>query len=149
MRSPTIAAFAVGLSLTLSTPALAAGDYVLHMTPQDKEVMLNQRKDPATAALLSIVPGVGHVYAGNWQRGAVIAGSGLGLIIALVVLNAVAGQKTPVNNDPNGIAPSLSMLAFGLFDVWNMRDAFYTTEALNTSLEETARGTKLPKPPEF
>lgn len=149
MRSRSVAALAVGLSLTLTTPALAAGDYVLHMTPQDKRSLLDQRKDPATAALLGIVPGVGHVYAGNWQRGAVIAGSGLGLILALIVLNAVAGQKTPVDNDPNGIAPTLSMLAFGLFDVWNMRDAFYTTEALNTSLEETARGTKLPTPPEF
>jgi hypothetical protein len=149
MQYRRFAALAVGLSLTVSTPALAAGDYVLRMTPQDKQVLLDQRKDPATAALLGIVPGVGHVYAGNWQRGAVIGASGLGLLIALAILNAVASQTEPVNNDPNGIAPSLSMLAFGVFEVWNMRDAFYTTEALNTDLEETARGTKLPQPPTF
>jgi hypothetical protein len=149
MRSRHFAALAVGLSLTVSTPALAAGDYVLHMTPQDKQVLLDQRKDPATAALLGIVPGVGHIYAGNWQRGAVIAGTGLGLIVLLGILNAVASQTQPVNNDPNGIVPSLSLLTFGLFDVWNMRDAFYTTEALNTSLEETARGVKLPPTPIF
>lgn len=149
MRARTVAAWAVGLSLTLTTPALAAGQYVLHMTPQDKQALLDQKKDPATAALLSIVPGVGHVYAGNWQRGAVIGASGLGLILALVILNAVAAQKTPVDNDPNGIAPSLSLLAFAVFDVWNMRDAFYTTEALNTSREESARGIKLPQPAEF
>jgi hypothetical protein len=149
MRSRRFAALAVGLSLTVSTPALAAGDYVLRMTPQDKATILDSRKDPATAAVLGIVPGAGHIYGGNWQRGAVIAGTGLGLIIGLVIINGIAGQKTPVDNDPNGIAAPLSMLAFALFDVWNMRDAFYTTEALNTNREEMARGTQLPKPDQF
>jgi hypothetical protein len=60
MRSRRFAALAVGLSLTLSTPALAAGDYVLHMTPQDKVDLLNSRKDPANTARTASTAAAGN-----------------------------------------------------------------------------------------
>jgi hypothetical protein len=152
MRFLSATALAACLTISATAPAWAASsdDYVIRMTTQDKRDILAQQKDPAIAAILgALFPGVGHVYAGNWQRGAVFAGGAVVLILGAIVFNSYASQTKPVENDPAGIAPIITMLVLGAYEVVNVRDAFYTTVAINQSLEETARGIALPKPQEF
>ena len=150
MRTLCATALAACLTISAAAPAWASDAYVLHMTPHDKTETLAQQRDPAMAALLGIVfPGAGHVYAGNWQRGALFAGGGLALIVAAIIVNSIAGQTVPVENDPAGIAPALTLLVLGAYEIVNVRDAFYTTIAINQDLEESARGVHLPKGPEF
>ncbi|MBC7543748.1 MAG: hypothetical protein H7338_13560 [Candidatus Sericytochromatia bacterium] len=150
MQSLRATALAACLTLSAAAPGWASDAYVIHLTPQDKRATLALQKDPAIAALLAFpLPGLGHIYAGNWQRGLAFTGGALVLLVGAIIVNSIASQTTPVNNDPNGVAPILTLLVLGAFEAVNVRDAFYTTIAINDNLEETARGIALPKGPEF
>lgn len=149
MRTLKTAALAACLTTAAISPAWAADPYVMRFPDQpERKAILAQQRDPATAALLSgLFPGVGHVYAGNWQRGGIIGAVGVALLVGGILF--VDSMLNTPGEDPNGISPIVAGLAFGGFHLWNVRDAYYTSEAINTSLEEQARNITLPQGASF
>lgn len=95
---------------------------------------LNALKSSAdTAALLSIVPGVGHFYAGQTERGAWVLGG-----FAATVLVSFLGSYllSSINNDIARTAAILvNVVPTTGYWAWNITDAYYQTALRNQDLE--------------
>jgi hypothetical protein len=77
--------------------------------------MLRRSKSPALAALLAIVPGLGHVYVGDYARGAgFFAAAGglefLGFDLDLTAIGAVVGVPMEVGG--------VGLWLFSIFDAY-------------------------------
>jgi len=93
-----------GSSATLATPTgllPAAGPYV--------SILDSRRKSPALACFLSLMPGLGQVYVGYYQRGFVHAA-------------VVATLMTLLSNNPEELTPLLALF-LTFFWLYNIIDA--------------------------
>ena len=71
---------AVGaLATMLSTPGVLAAQAASIPFPRPDALARSEAKDPTTARLLGIIPGAGHLYAGERGRAALVAGTFVGL----------------------------------------------------------------------
>lgn len=75
------AAFTGGLAalLCLAPPLRAQEMYASFPAPP--AVAVDAPKNPTTARVLGIIPGLGHLYAGERGRGALVAGTFVGLVV--------------------------------------------------------------------
>jgi len=91
------------------------------------------KASPDTAALLSIVPGVGHFYSGQTERGAWVLGG-----FAATVLVSFLGSYllSSINNDIARTAAILvNVVPTTGYWAWNITDAYYQTALRNQDLD--------------
>ena len=97
--------------------------------------MLESKKDPTTAALLSgIIPGVGHVYAGDGTRGAAVFGGALGSVLFSFMATALLSGVD--NNFGRFCSIVMSVAPVAGYWAWSGTDAYYRTEMQNVSVDE-------------
>jgi len=124
----------VGVLLLSATPLSAQG-------PRPPIAVSKQSagsaKSPTTARIIGILPGAGHVYAGETQRGLTIFGGliGLGLIggVALAVDCAGGGYGTDTENcGSSGAETALTIAVLGVWG-WSIYDAGLAARRTNAA----------------
>lgn len=149
----------LGMSLFLGSmsPALAAPEakpvvtYTLVQQPPadplkgmdlqrletEKQQLSGRRASAETATLLSIVPGVGHMYAGQGERGAwVLGGFAATLILSFLgsyLLSSIDSDIARTAAVVVNVAPPSAYLA------WGATDAYYQTTLSNAKIDQQIR----------
>lgn len=101
---------------------------------EDERLRLSAAKrDPGIAMALSVVPGAGHFYSDQSDRGAFVIGGFLGtLLVSFLASTLVASANT----DPAKIAATVINIAPPFaFMGWSITDAYYQTEIKNLMLD--------------
>ena len=123
-RSLLKLAAAGGLAAMLSTPSLLAAQAGLSPAPRPGSATQVGLKDPATARVLGIIPGLGHLYAGEPKRGALVAGTFVGAIlvgVAAAVGDCLANYTEPeCDSSPivDVLVPAAMIGTIG-FSIWD------------------------------
>ncbi|GIW22644.1 MAG: hypothetical protein KatS3mg068_1651 [Candidatus Sericytochromatia bacterium] len=101
----------------------------------NRKLLLNQMVDPAKSAILSaIYPGLGQLYSGKKEKGALIMTlSTLSLVGAFgFILPRLANRQEQVT----ALGSSLVYILLLVAHVVNIRDAFDTAELINSEIRE-------------
>ena len=95
-------------------------------------------KSPATARLIGIIPGAGHMYAGEVGRGFLYLGGTLGILLAGVAASADDCLNELFSSEPCGrTAQTVSLIAAGGLWVWSIVDAGRAARRTNTKRAAT------------
>lgn len=91
------------------------------------------KASPDVAALLSIVPGAGHFYAGNNERGAWVLGGFAGTLLLSFLGSYLLSS---INNDiARTAAVMVNVAPTSAYWAWNITDAYYQTALRNHELD--------------
>jgi hypothetical protein len=83
-------------------------------------------KSPTAARVIGIIPGAGHMYAGEVGRGFLYLGGTLGILLAGALLSAAECTADLLSNTPDcgsTTAETVSLIAAGGLWVWSIVDA--------------------------
>lgn len=105
--------------------------------PVAQGVTDSRRKSPFLACVLSLIPGLGQIYVGYYQRGFFNA-----LIFALLVTLLTASESTMGGSD---LIPAVGLF-MGFFFLYNIVDAGRRASLYNLAL---AGGTEIEMPDDF
>lgn len=101
---------------------------------QTKELYANM-KDPGKAMGLSALYfGLGQIYAGDTNRGALILGGGT--VLTATVLLLILPNLNQRQESVSATGYALSLGALGLAYALNIRDAYTTAESVNNKINE-------------
>jgi hypothetical protein len=105
----------------------------LQQLESEKQRLVDMKSSPDFAALLSVVPGAGHFYSGQNERGAWV----LGGFAATVLLSFLGSYLlSSINNDiARTAAVMVNVAPTSAYWVWNMSDAYYQTSLRNQDLD--------------
>ena len=103
-----------------------------------KKELESQKASPDTAAVLSILPGAGHFYAGQFNkqlqtRGAWVLGGFAGTLLLSFLGSYLLSS---INNDMGRTAAILvNVVPTSAYWAWSISDAYYQTSLNNQDLE--------------
>ena len=90
-----------------------------------------QEKSPAIGALLSFfVPGLGHIYAQEYEKGAIVMASAVAILSAYQLVDYYRPKTETVDGRLETLTLTLQLGGIG-FWLWNFTDAFKTIEKQN------------------
>lgn len=105
----------------------------LERLEQEKMKLLSMKAHPETAMVFSLVPGAGHMYAGQTQRGAwVMGGFAATLVLAFLgsyVLSSIDSDVARSAAVITNVAPTSAYIA------WSATDAYYQTQLKNDMID--------------
>lgn len=105
----------------------------LQQLEAEKQRLMGLKSNPETAALLSIVPGAGHFYAGNNVRGAWTLGGFAGTLLLSFLGSYLLSS---INNDMARTAAVIVNVApTSAYWAWSISDAYYQTSLNNQSID--------------
>ncbi|MGE3727064.1 MAG: hypothetical protein AB7I41_15995 [Candidatus Sericytochromatia bacterium] len=103
----------------------------------EKQRLAGLKASPEVATLFSIVPGAGHLYAGNTNRGVwVLGGFAATLIVSFLgsyLLSSIDSDIARTAAVIVNVAPPSAYMA------WGATDAYYQTELSNQQIESRIR----------
>ena len=123
-----IALFLISIFLVLFTDIVIAEELDIKTR---WELYNTQKKYPLLAAGASIVPTLGHAYAGDWERGLPF----LGAEIAGIALIVIEANEQDPNKQDLGRA-LVGVYVFFVATVWESIDAYLTADNFNEKLKE-------------
>lgn len=113
---------------TLLASAIAVALFAMPLRAQDSvRVAVPGEKSPTTARVLGIVPGAGHIYAGETSRGL----AHFGTVVGGFLLAGLGAAFDCVGGDCNDPTPALVALAASGYWGWSIYDAGRAAERTN------------------
>lgn len=105
----------------------------LQQLEAEKQRLASFQVSPDTAGLLSILPGAGHFYAGQNERGAWVLGGFAGTVLLSFLGSYLLSS---INNDIGRTAAILvNVVPTSAYWAWSISDAYYQTSLRNQDLE--------------
>ena len=111
-------------SLLFVTTAAAQPSFPSAVTQADTTV--SELKSPTTARLIGIIPGAGHMYAGEVGRGFLYLGGTLGILVAGALVSTAdcyADLLSTTEDCGSNTAETVTLIAAGGLWVWSIVDA--------------------------
>lgn len=105
----------------------------LQQLETEKQRLMGLKASPEAAAVLSILPGAGHFYAGNTVRGAWVLGGFAGTLLLSFLGSYLLSS---INNDiARTAAVVVNVAPTSAYWAWSVSDAYYQTSLANASLD--------------
>ena len=95
-------------------------------TATQADTTVSALKSPTTARVIGIIPGAGHMYAGEVGRGFLYLGGTLGILVAgalVSVADCYADLFSPAQDCGSNTAETVTLIAAGGLWVWSIVDA--------------------------
>lgn len=134
--APAFARAAVtgGLAALLSFAAPLGAQEMFRPFPPQPAVAADGPKSPTTARVLGIVPGLGHLYAGEPGRGALVAGAFVGLVVigsAAVLGDCMAEWSEPEcgSSVVSDVIVPVALIGTIGYSIWDAGRAAHRTNA--------------------
>ncbi len=106
-----------------------------------KKMLMEQKKSPEAATLLSVIPGTGHFYAGDNTRGAWVMGGFAGTILLSFLGSFLLSS---IDNDAARTAAVIVNVApTSAYWAWNLSDTYYQTLLHNQQIDQQIQGISL------
>lgn len=103
----------------------------------EKQRLIKSKASPEAAALLSIVPGAGHFYAGQNTRGAWVLGGFAGTLLISFLSSYLLSS---IDNDMARSAAVIANVApTTAYWSWSISDAYYQTALANNMIDQKTR----------
>jgi len=103
----------------------------------EKQRLNKSKASPEAAALLSIVPGAGHFYAGQNTRGAWVLGGFAGTLLVSFLSSYLLSS---IDNDMARSAAVIANVApTTAYWSWSISDAYYQTALANNLIDQKTR----------
>ena len=123
-----------GIATILAAPASLSAQDVLGPSLRPAVIAPPGMKDPMTARVLGIVPGLGHLYAGEPGRAGLVAGAFVGFV--LLGVSAAFGDCLQAYTEPDcgssvlvDVLIPTAMIGTVVFSVWDAGRAAHRTNA--------------------
>ena len=131
-------------SLLFATTVSAQASSVLPTAQPDTTVV--DLKSPTTARLIGIIPGAGHMYAGEVGRGFLYLGGTLGILVAgsLLVTSECVDELFSTTDGCGNTTAAVTLIATGGLWVWSIVDA--GRAARRTNAKRTASASLILEP---
>lgn len=101
----------------------------LYKLEAEKQQLLSLRKEPSNAMLLSVIPGVGHMYADMPGRGVWVLGGFAGTLVLSFVSSYLLST---INTDTaRTFAIIMNVAPTAAYITWSATDAYYQTTLQN------------------
>lgn len=105
----------------------------LQQLESEKQRLTDMKSSPEFSALLSVVPGAGHFYSGQNERGAWVLGGFAGTLLLSFLGSYLLSS---INNDiARTAAVVVNVAPTSAYWVWSMSDAYYQTSLRNQDLD--------------
>lgn len=117
------------------------------LTPSEADTTVFAQKSPATARLIGIIPGAGHMYAGEVGPGFLYLGGTLSLLLAGALSGATECLVEAFSYESEcgqSTAETMSLIAAGGLWVWSIVDA--GRAARRTNAKHAARASVILEP---
>ena len=124
----------LGLAVTLAAPAGLSAQVTLGPSLRPATFAAPPMKDPTVARVLGIVPGLGHLYAGEPGRAGLVAGAFVGF--TLLGVSAAFGDCLQAYTEPDcgssvlvDVLIPTAMVGTVVFSIWDAGRAAHRTNA--------------------
>ncbi|MEZ0369570.1 MAG: hypothetical protein ACAI44_10825 [Candidatus Sericytochromatia bacterium] len=105
----------------------------LEQLKAEKQRLMSLKASPETAALLSVLPGAGHFYAGQNVRGAWVLGGFAGTLLLSFLGSYLLSS---INNDIGRTAAVMvNVVPTSAYWAWSVSDAYYQTSLRNVDID--------------
>lgn len=113
----------------------------LEALEQQKSQLMDQKRDPEAATLLSVIPGAGHFYTGNNARGSWVLGGFAGTVLLSFLGSYLLSS---IDNDvARSAAVIVNVAPTSAYWAWNLSDTYYQTVLHNQNIDQQIQGITL------
>lgn len=112
-------------------------------------IVRRHKRYPAVAATLGIIPGAGHLYAGEYGRGLAIMGgiAGVALATAFIAVGDCIGEDASVEScEDDNVLTAGSVLMLGIWG-WSIADAWMAANRANRRAAAASKLAQLARVP--